>query len=221
MRSKILGMRLPLAIFILAVLAFVIAGSILFHLTLMSNLVDANWLSLRAEFLKLNFPKSWHAEKGYNGTVYVINLFSDDYKTILHFEFYSEAATRSFMESNNLTQVSSIPEFDAEKIYNWTLRQNNNATCHIIEVNSDLSNFIESWANARGYEVHRIFIKIENAYKVNNVPYNTTGLFLSSIVDRKLIKIIFYGEENSWSENQEDFKKILDSTEIFIDKWYT
>jgi len=216
-------MRLPLAIFVLTVLAFVMVGSIIMQLTLMSNLVDANWLCLREKFLKLNFPKSWHAEKGSidrNGTVYIVNLFSDDYKTILHFEFYSEEATRSFMENNNLTQVSSVPEFDAREVYSWVSRQNSNATYDVISVDPDLSNFIENWASVRGYKVYCFFIRIRNAYTINNVSHNATGLFLSSMIDQKLIKVIFYGEESSWSENQEKFRKILNSTEIFMDKWY-
>lgn len=223
LRSKLLGMRLPLAIFILAVLASVISGSIIINLTLMSNSIDEDWLCLRTELFKMNFPKSWCMERGYvdkNGTVYMINLFSDDFKTVLHFEFYSEAATRSFMENHNLTQVSSIPEIDAKEVYGWVSQQNINATYDVVNMDPDLFNFIENWANTRGYEVHYLLVSIRKAYLVNNVPQNTTGLFLSSMVDGKLIKIILYGEEISWSENQEKFKKILDSTEFFMDKWY-
>lgn len=223
MISRLFGMRLPLAIFILTILSFTITGTTIIHLTLINNMTDENWLRLKTEFIKLNFPKTWYVEKGSvdrNGKIFMISLFSEDFRAIVHFAFYSEAATQNFIKSNNITHVSLIPRFDVQEIYNWTRSQRSaNATLHIVEIRPDLLEFIENWAKNHGYEIHYLMINIENAFVMDNTLYNTTGLFISSLINQRLIKIIFYGEENSWNKNQENFKKILNSLEISTSVW--
>ncbi|MEM1581832.1 MAG: hypothetical protein QXK89_04895 [Candidatus Bathyarchaeia archaeon] len=218
MRARIFRLRLPLAIFILLILSFLIAGSLMMHITLMSNSVnDGNWFLIKTESCELKFPKKWYVEKGSsdeNGTVYIINLFSEDFKTIMHLKFYSKAATLNFMGKNNLTSVSLVPSFEVQRIYNWSLKLNENATLYYIKEKLEITNFIEKWAETRNYEAYYSLINIKDAYKSQDTFYNTTGLFVSLVISERLIEIIFYGEEVSWGVNQEYFKIVLDSMKI-------
>jgi len=220
MIAKLFGMRLPLAIFVLSVLVFLSVGSSIIYSTLINNLVeDGNWLHIKTDICELNFPKQWYLDKGSSGegnkTIYIINLFSDDLQTIVHLKFYGKAATQDFMKENNLTDVSLVPNFEAQRIYNWSLSQSGNATLHFVEEKPELLSFITEWARNRGYNVHYLLINIKNAYEVRNVYYNTTGLFISLMIDhQRLLEIIFYGEENSWEKNQDNFKKVLSSIKI-------
>ncbi len=220
MITKLFGMRLPLAIFVLSVLIFLAVGSSMIYSTLTSNLVEnGNWLHIKTDVCELNFPRGWYMDKGSvgeeNKTIYIINLFSDDFQTITHLEFYSEGATQDFMRENNLTDISSIPDFEAQRIYNWLLSQSENATLYLIGEKSELLNFVKNWGEKHGYEIYYLLIDIKNAYKESNIYYNTTGLFISLMMDHRLFKIIFYGEENSWEKNQDNFKRILSSIKIF------
>jgi hypothetical protein len=217
MRAKIFGLRLPLAMFILLILSFVIVGSSIIYWTLVCNLVDdGNWLHIKTDACELKFPKKWYMEKGSveNGTAYIVNIFSEDFKTVVHLKFYSRVGTQEFMRKNNLSDASLVPSFNAQRLYNWSLGISENATLHFIEGESNITSFIEEWGEKRGCDIHYLFISIRDAYKKQDTFYNTTGLLISLIIDQRLIEIIFYGEEHSWEENQEYFKLILNSIEV-------
>ena len=223
MIAKLFGIRLPLAIFVLSVLVFLSVGSLMIYSALISNLVDdGNWLHIKTDVCELNFPKQWclfkWSEGEGNKTIYAIVLFDDvPYlsQTFVHLRFYDKAATRDFMKENNLTDISLVPNFEAQRTYNLSLSRSENATLHFVEEETELLSFITEWARNRSYNIHYLLIDIKNAYEVRNVYYNTTGLFISLMInDQELIEIIFYGEENSWKKNQDSFKGVLSSIKI-------
>jgi len=220
MIAKLFGMRLPLAIFVLSVLIFISVGSSVIYSTLVNNLVeDGNWLHIKTDVCELIFPRGWYMSRGSSGeennTIYIINLFSEDFETMMHLRFYSKEATRDFMKENNLTDISAIPNFEAQLLYNWSLTHSENATLYFVKEKPESVYFIGNWSRERGYETHYLLINIKKAYERNNVYYNTTGLFISMMIDQRLFEIIFYGEEQSWERNQDKFEIILDSMKIF------
>jgi len=215
---KILGLRLPLAIFIFSLLSLITSGTVIIHLTLTSNLVeDGNWLYIATDYCKIKFPKSWYMDKGEvneNGSVYVINILSEDFQTITHVKFFSRKATLNFMRENNLSNFSSVPLFEAQRVYEWILRNSENATLSYIEGETELSTFLEDWVKKNADEAYYLAIRIGNAYKKGEFFYNVSGLFISLAIKQNLIEIIYYGEEKSWTMNWENFRKILSSIEI-------
>jgi len=223
MIAKLFGIRLPLAIFVLSVLVFLSVGSLMIYSALISNLVDdGNWLHIKTDVCELNFPKHWYLARvgGREGnkTIYIIYLLgyllSDDLVSV-NLVFYNKAATQDFMKENNLTDVSTVPYFEAQQMYNRILSENENATLHFIEEKSELLGFITEWARNRGYNAYSLLVNIKNAYEVKDVYYNVTGLFISLMIDhQRLLEIIFYGEENSWEKNQGNFEKVLSSIKI-------
>ena len=217
MMRRILRARLPLVIFILILLSFLIAGSIIIHITLTSNLVNGGWLHIKTNFYELNFPKDWRVDRGEirgeNKSISIFNLVSADLRTILHLRFYDENATRDFMQENNLTNASQVLALESQQLYNWSLTQNENATFSIEE---------EGLMDLQGYKAHYMLIKINNGYKEDNTFYNITCLIISSFINsengEKLFEIIFYGERSSWEKNHQYFEEIMDSMRIFDSK---
>lgn len=203
--------RLPLLLFLLTLLSFLIAGSILMHLTLMNNLVNGDRLRIKTDFFELIFPKDWGADKvesmGKNKII-MINLVSADLEAILHLEFYDENATRDFMQkNNNFINISDTITLKIQELYNWSLIQNENATLFIND---------KGLMKLYGYEAYYMLVKISNGYRKNNIFYNVTCLFISLLIDNKyLFEIIFYGEEYSWEKNYKYFEEIINSIRIF------
>jgi len=213
MIRRILRARLPLVIFILILLSFLIAGSIIIHITLTSNLVNGGWLHIKTNFYELNFPKDWHVNRGENKFISIFNLVSADLRTILHLRFYNENATRDFMQENNLTNAVQVLAFESQRLYNWSLTQNKNATFSIEE---------EGSMDLQGYKAHYMLIKIDDCYKEDDTFYNVTCLIISSFINsengERLFEIIFYGERSSWEKNHQYFEEIMDSMRIFDSK---
>jgi hypothetical protein len=149
-----------------------------------------------------------------NGSVYVINILSEDFQTITHVKFFSRKATLNFMRENNLSNFSSVPLFEARRVYEWILRNSENATLSYIEGETELSTFLRDWVKKNADEAYYLAIRIGNAYKKDEFFYNVSGLFISLEIKQNLVEIIYYGEEKSWAMNQENFRKILSSIEI-------
>jgi len=214
MRPYLFRLRLPLAIFIILVLASFAAGYALINYTITINTsrIRGDYFYLKTQSLEVDFPKDWYAAKwddvNQSGAIY-ITLFSPyNLPVVVFFRIFNEEATATFLSENLLTDAFSVVVFEVNRIYEWCRINNNpDATLSFIE------NVTVSVSN---YEANYSKIIIYKGFKQDVIIGNISGIFIAQLRQQKLVQIAFYGREEEWNQPsvQEAFKIILNSTKL-------
>lgn len=203
--------RLPLVIFLLLVLGSLAVGFATIYEIVATN-SRGEYLHFENEIIKMNFPKnwvgiSWEEKNLTSGTKYGIFLAPPQMISTVLFRIHSEQATRYFMKEHNLTDASSVVSFEINRMYNYSLTKNENASI----ISRESGEVIVS-GNKANYS--KIIIKDGIIY--NGVYYNMTFLIISYIENQKLVQIAFLGKKEDCEKSSDLFKAILNSTEIRV-----
>jgi len=210
MRLRLFRLRLPLAIFIILILASCVIGYAILYSTLMSytsNLRE-DYFRLESKYLKIEFPKSWfamqwEAKNESSGNSYTVLLAPVNLHAVMFFRVYDVKATQTYMNENGLSDAFSTVIFEVNRLYSWSLQNNNNATLLFNATGTmTVSNF----------EANYTIITIIDGYKEDDTLFSLTGIFISWVDGGKLIQIIFYGKQEDLNQTGDVFWVILNST---------
>jgi hypothetical protein len=217
MKRYLFRLRLPLAIFILSILASYIVSYTIFYSALSSHAspIRDNYLQIKNNYLEIDFPKFLYAVENETGNVgsgniYTLTFYTVDSHAIMVFRFYDEKATQSFMSENNLSDAFSIVVSQVKKIYDWTRENNVNASLFFVE---------NGTRKVSSLDTNYSIIIVEDGFKdENGALSNIAGIFISGISQQRIFVIMFYGQEDDWKQSslQEIFQNILNSTILIV-----
>jgi hypothetical protein len=213
MRSKLFGIRLPLAVFLISILAFLAAGYLTIHITLMGNLTeDGNYLNISMRTIKFKLPRSWRTPYPYVTpfwenesicAIYLLNAEEDAMTYIIHYK--TQESVQGFIRGQNITDEFSVAIFEIERFYEWFLERSQNATLQFVE-NGTIK------VSERQASYSKIQIKNISMSTGENISYNITGIFISSLTERNLLEIIFYTwRDQAWNATYNDFQILVNS----------
>jgi len=208
-RRKIFGLRPPLAIFIILVIALFSAGYLIIHFSLSRNLSeDGEYILFETDFLKFEFPRNWRARpKWENNSLCIINMLNTEADSFFGLIYYkSWKFAQSVFSEFDLKDGLSIATFEINKFYSKIRERAQNATLQFLE-NGTL--------NVSGYDAAYTIFHIENV-TVGNLQYNLTGILVYFLANQGPIEIVFYTwADRIWEERYEVFRsKILESLVI-------
>lgn len=213
MRSKLFRIRLPLAVFLILILAFLAAGYLTIHVTLMGKLTeDGNYLHVDMETIEFKLPKSWRTPYPYvlpfweNETICAIYLLNAEEDAMTYIIYYkTQESVQGFIGEQNITDEFSVAIFEIERFYGWFLGKSPNATLQFVE--NGTIKVSERQASYSKIQIRNISMTMEE-----NVPYNITGIFISSLTERNLLEIIFYTwRDQAWNATYDDFQILVNS----------
>ncbi len=213
MRSKLFRIRLPLAVFLILILAFLAAGYLMIHVTLMGSLTeDGNYLHIDMKTIEFKLPKSWRTPYPYllpfweNESVCAIYLLNAEGDAMIYIIYHkTRESVQEFMGEQNIKDEFSVAIFEIERFYTWFLQKNQSATLQFAE-NGTIK------VSERQASYSKIQIKNISMSMGENVTYNITGIFISSLTERNLLEIIFYTwRDQAWNATYNDFQILVNS----------
>ena len=201
--------RPPVIIFLVSVLVSCLVGYAIIYSTLAAHLHGDN-IRLENEYLEIEFPRNWLGvtwELGNDTSGKGFNAYfaPTDVVALTLVRAYDDKATQIYMNEGNLADTFSIVIFEANRLYNWSLDTNENATMSFIE------NGTMFVSNCRADFTRFI---IQDGLEQDNALYNLTCVFLSCIEQQRLFQVAFWGEEEDWTQTYGTFEVILDSIKI-------
>ena len=208
MRRTLFRMCLPLALFIVVILVLCTASSIIFYSAFAAH-VHGDLFRLETDYLNLDFPKSWGAipweEKNSSGDRYGVLIAPLDLQAGMYIEICDERAAQTYLEHNNVTDSFSATAIEVERLYNWTLQKNMNATLHFVENGtmrvSDCTVSFSTFVIKGGFVDDR------------GDAANLTCTFMS-FVGREILQISYHGVGEDYDLAYGSFRSILNSTKL-------
>ena len=195
-------------IFLLMILGSLLVGISVIHEILTTH-SRGEYLRLENEFIKIDLPKnwfvySWNSENS-TGDIYSVFLIPPNMLSAILLKIHDEKITQSFMKEHDLTDASSIVNFETERMYGWVQTKNENASI----ISRETGKLMLS-GNQASYSK----ILIKDGIESNGVYHNMSFLMISYIKDQKLIEIAFWGKNEDCEKLSNTFEAILNSTEI-------
>jgi len=203
--------RLPLMIFLSIIIGSLLLGCVEIYITVAAH-SKGEYLRLENEFIKVDFPRnwfaySWNVENVTSGKIYGLVFSPPQLFSAIIFRIHDEQATQYYMKKFNLVDASSIVTFETERMRNWTLAKNENATVILKEKGEVI---------VSGSQAAYSKIVMENGIESNGAFYNMSFLIISYLKDQKLVQIIFWGKEEDYEKSLIFFKTVLNSTDIKV-----
>ncbi len=201
--------RPPVVIFIVLALGSCLAGYGFVYWILSANL-HGDYLLLKNEYLEVEFPRYWFAftwkpGNETSGRGYSAFFAPTDRYVVMLLRIYDEVATRRFIEANNLTDAFSVAAYEADRMYNWSLQSNANATFLYSE---------NGTVTVASREAIYTKFAIRDGFKQDEAFYNLTCIFMSWIDKQQLFEIAFWGKEDDWTQTHSVFETMLGSIKI-------
>jgi len=193
------------------VLGSLLIGYIIIYMTFAAH-SNGEYLHLDNEFVKVDFPRNWFAyswktENSTSGSVYGIVFASPQSLSAILFKIHDKQATQYYMKKFNLTDASSIVTFETERMCNWTVTKNENASVILREKGE-----VEVSGNQASYS--KVIIK--NGIESNGAYYNMSFLMMSYIKDQRLVQIVIWGKKEDCEQLSDLFEMVLNSTDIKV-----
>jgi len=201
----------PVIIFIALLIGCVLTSFGVLQYTLSTH-VKGDYILLENNCLTLEFPKDWFAFSWIDrnveaGKIYGVLFASPRLFSAMTFRIYDQAVTQRYMQENNLTDVPSIVLFETLKMYNESLKNNENATLVFLE---------NGTITVSGHTALYSSFLIRDGFKQDEEWYNLTCTFISYMSDQKLVQIAFWGKEDDWRQTRDIFDAVLNSTKVKI-----
>ena len=208
MRRTLLRMRLPLAVFILAILVLSVASFAVFNSVFAAH-VEGDHFKLETRYVDIDFPRNWYAfpweDKNISGTKYGILLAPTELRASMFILVYDKDATKAYVEQNGILDASSLVVFELERLFNWTLEKSENATLHFLK---------NGTVDVSGYTLTYSTVMMEKGYVDDQGKnYNWTWTFMSYVSD-KILQITYHGVEEDYGKALNSFQVILNSTKV-------
>jgi len=208
MRRTIFRIRLPLALFITTILVLCGASYAIFYITFTTH-IRGDYFRLENKHIETVFPRNWLAipshETNSNGTIHSLWLAAPYVYARMIIKIYDQNAAKAYLKQNNLTDAFSIIIFETEMVRNTIMQKNENASLVFIK-NGTLSIFGLA-ANFTEFVIKRGLLSEDGEY------YDWDWTIIS-LIDNKIIQIIFHGKEADYHQAYHSFQYILNSTKI-------
>lgn len=203
---------MPLLAFLVLLAGSCLVSFAVIYYTLVTNQSTnrPDYFRLRSEFFETEFPMSWFAVTWVNknettGSIGEAVIASTNLFAALALRVYDEGAARSYLAENRLTDPFSVVVFEANRLYNWSLQDNSNATLTFVE---------NGTTSVSGYEAVFSRVLIKGGIKQEEAFYNLTSMFIVFRAQQRLAEIVSWGKEEDWRLAQETFKAILGLTKV-------
>jgi len=203
--------RLPLMIFISILVGSLLLGCMEIYITVTTH-SRGEYLRLENELIKVDFPRnwfaySWNTENVTSGRIYSLVFSPPQSYSAIIFRIHDEQATQYYMKEFHLTNASSIVTFETERVRNWTLTKNENATVILKEKGGVI---------VSGNQADYSKIVIKDGIEYNGAFYNMSFMIISYLKNEKLIQIIFWGRGEDYDKSLITFNAVLNSTDIKV-----
>ena len=201
--------KLPLTIFLSIILGSLLLGCIEIYITAAAH-SRGEYLHLENEYLVVDFPKNWFAyswkiDNSTSGGLYSLVFSPPELFFLIIFRILDERATQYYMKTFNLTDTSSIVTFETQRVCNWTLTENENATV-LLKEKGELV--------VSGNQALYSKIVIKDGIESDGTFYNLSFTIVSYLENQRLVQIIFWGKKEDCESSLSLFQMILNSTYI-------
>ena len=207
MRRTLFRIRLPLALFILMIAVLLSASFSIIYSSFVAH-SRGNRLRLETDYLDLDYPRGWFliwGKEEINGSKYSILINPLYLRASMLIFVYDEEAAKIYLKKNGINDAFSSIMFEAERLYNWTLQKNENAT--MLFLRNETVNISNRRANSTTLILYG-YVDNEGNY-FNNVTWT-----LITYVDTRVFQFFYFGIENDYNTARDIFQEVLNSTKI-------
>ena len=202
----LLKMRVPLALFILLILALCGASGAIFCYVF-TNHAQGDYLRIETDHLEIDFPKngfvSYGDQENFSGTIHVAAVYPSDIRASMIIRIFDENAAQGYQREERVDDGSSANLVELRRLYDWVLQKNENATLSYIENGT-----------VRLFEYNADFtIVVIGGYVDNLGNYydNCTWKFTSFVSSRRAIQMFYFGIEKDYEITRDLFQEMIDS----------
>lgn len=202
----LLKMRLPLALFVLLILALCVASSAIFYSVLATH-AEGDYLRIETDHLEMDFPKngfvSYGDQENFSGIIHVAAIYPSDIRASMIIRIFDENAAGGYLREERVDDGFSANLVELKRLYGWVLQRNENATLSFIENGT-----------MRLFEYNADFTTILIGGYVDNLGNyydNCTWKFTSFISSRKAIQVFYFGIEKDYEITQDLFQEMIDT----------
>ena len=202
----LLKMRVPLALFILLILALCGASGAIFYYVF-TNHAQGDYLRIETDHLEIDFPKNGYVSSGdqenFSGTIHVAAVYPSDIRASMIIRIFDENAAQGYQREERVDDGSSANLVELRRLYDWVLQKNENATLSYIENGT-----------VRLFEYNADFtIVVIGGYVDNLGNYydNCTWKFTSFVSSRRVIQMFYFGIEKDYEITHDLFQEMIDT----------
>lgn len=206
MRRTLLRMRLPLALFVILIVALC-AISISIFWSVFAAHANGDYFRIETDHLDIDFPRNWIVSFGdqenFTGTIHVAGIFPPNIRASMIIRIFDENATRGYREQKGIDDASTANLAELRDVYNWILQRNENATLSFVENGTmRVFNYAASFSTS-----------IIGGYvdRWGNYYNNCTFTFISSVESERAIQIVYLGVEKDYEIVRNTFQDLLDT----------
>lgn len=202
----LLKMRLPLALFVLLILALCVASSAIFYSVLATH-AQGDYLRIETDHLEMDFPKngfvSYGDQENFSGIIHVAAVYPSDIRASMIIRIFDENAAEGYLMEERIDDGFSANLVELRRLYDWVLQRNENATLSFIENGT-----------MRLFEYNADFTTILIGGYVDNLGNyydNCTWKFTSFISSRKAIQVFYFGIDKDYEITYDLFQEMIDT----------